>query len=77
MAVDEARAAVLRTRITEVESAIHGLMSGTPIVRVTRGDRTIEYARGSLRDLQSYLATLNAELRVAEGRPGRAIGVYF
>lgn len=74
--------AQLQTWLSEAESARHQLAMGQQVVEVWREGRRLVYSKGSLSQLDSYIATLRGDIAQAEsvaaGRPRRsAIGVLL
>jgi hypothetical protein len=50
--------ATIETRITEVEAAIHNLMTGAREVEVVFNDRRVRYSEAQLPELERYHAWL-------------------
>jgi hypothetical protein len=59
----------LRTRLSEAESSLHALLTGTRVVKVTRDGRSLEYTSGSrsIEALKTYIAQLKAEIAEQTG----------
>ena len=68
----------LSTRITEVETAIHDLMLGTRVVRITSPDGTqAEYSEVDLEKLQRYRSWLEGELSKTQTRSSIGPGPIY
>ncbi len=59
----------LNTILLSVEAAIVSLMSGERVVRVSHGDRMVEYGQAKLKDLRDYKASLVATINALSNRP--------
>ena len=68
-------AATIQTRISEVETAIHNLMTGAREVEIAFGDRRVRYTEANLTDLQRYLAWLQQQLEALTN--GRRRPIYI
>jgi len=63
-------AATLATYITDVEAAIHALMTGGRVVRITGPNGSqVEYQQSDLAALQKYLLSLKAQDSTQARRP--------
>lgn len=59
--------ATLQTRLGEAEAAYHRLMTGAMEVEVQHETMTVKYSEASLKNLQSYIADLKAQIQAAGG----------
>jgi hypothetical protein len=57
------------TDLANVEAAIRSLTSGTQTVRLTMGDKSIEYARADLKALRELKSEILNEMQTAEAIP--------
>jgi hypothetical protein len=57
------------TDLTNVEAAIRALMSGTRKVRLSMGDKSIEYAQADLKELRELKGEILAEVQTETVRP--------
>lgn len=66
-------AATLATRITETENAIHALMMGARVVKITGPfGSEVDYQQSDLTDLQKYLSFLKSQDSTQARKP-----IYF
>jgi hypothetical protein len=59
--------ATLQTRLTEAESQLHKLVTGTSVVEVWRDGRRIIYSKADIEALRSYISDLKAEIAAQTG----------
>jgi len=59
--------------LTQVETAIIRLASGSSVVRVTLGDKTIEYQSSDIDKLKNLRKEIQSELRSVSGRPNHLV----
>jgi hypothetical protein len=61
--------ATLQTRLTEAETALHALLTGSRVQVVARDGRRLEYtsAAGSINQLRNYIGQMQAEIASLTG----------
>ncbi len=75
--------ATLQTRLTEAETALHQLSTGTKAVSINTGTETVSYNQISMGKLRAYIADLEGKIIslggtvVGKTRARRAIAVSF
>lgn len=62
-------------RLEEARTALHDLMTGKAVVRVSRGGRLVEFRAHDIAELRRYIAELEAELN--HGPRRRPFGVTW
>lgn len=62
-------------KITEAETALHKLLTGTKLVQVGYGERRIQYTQANIQALREYIATLKGEADPTKQR--RPMGVVW
>jgi uncharacterized protein YceH (UPF0502 family) len=70
--------ATLKSRLSEAESAYHGLMTGSLEESVASGDRNVRYKPTEAPKLQAYIADLKSQIAALSGTTSarrRAIAV--
>lgn len=66
----------LQTRLSEAETALHRLLTGTQVVQVRDASgRQVSYSASNLKDLRAYIADLKRQLDQPQGY--RAARVLF
>jgi len=59
--------------LTQVETAIIRLASGNSVVRVTIGDKTIQFQPSEIDKLKNLRKEIQSELRSSSGRPNHLV----
>lgn len=59
--------AQLQTWLTEAETALHKLQTGTRVVDVTYEDTRTRYQEGDIAKLERYIASLKLQISIADG----------
>lgn len=67
--------AVLQTRLTEVEAALHSLQTGKAIATVKYDGREVSYSQSNINDLRIYKRELEEQLGLKTKR--RSMRVTF
>jgi len=67
--------AILRTRLSQAEDALHRLTMGEVEVKLSYDGKTVEFAAPDVEKLERYVARLRAEIGRLSGKPRRPI--YF
>lgn len=60
--------ATLQSRLTEAETALHNLMTGTKEVKVGVNGDVVEYSMADVGRLRAYIAELKGALGLSGGR---------
>lgn len=68
--------ATLQTRLDEVDTAIHALMTGNREVQVRSGDSWVSYSETDLTKLESYRASLARQIATLTGT-GKRVPIYL
>lgn len=66
-----AELAQLQTWLTEAETALHKLQTGTRVVDVTHEDTRTRYQEADIAKLEKYISSLKMQISVAQGNPAR------
>ncbi|MEL6220214.1 MAG: gpW family head-tail joining protein [Pseudomonadota bacterium] len=67
--------ATLTARLTEAETALHQLLTGTKEVSIRTEVASVTYTEARIADLRAYIGTLKRQL--GQRQTGSAIGVRF
>lgn len=65
--------ATLEARLTESETALHKLMTGAGVAKVSYEGEATEYTRASVPELRRYIASLKRQLGQDVGAGSRGV----